>query len=320
MSRSLAERYRRALRWYPRSWRSANEDEVLGTLLDVAEGEARAMPHRGELVSLAVNGIASRIGVVVPSGVRDRVAAVALATGTAYSMIYLFFNAWAPFATQFYVAPSPRSVPLITLVVIICALWILGMIFAFVGKHRGVRVVVGATILAVGVLAIVSHSGGGELSFVPTVKVFVLLAGLGVLGLAGVSRSRKLMGITFVGALAFILAVHLKTGISLVYVPGGTSLWTENGLGRLNLSWLLVLTFMAAIGFAIAGRGAIAAVIVLSTLPWVGIGLELWLAYSPWTTIGTLALAGLVIGVVILLAVALRRSGFEISITRSARK
>ncbi|MET4781917.1 hypothetical protein [Glaciihabitans sp. UYNi722] len=321
MNRSLAERYRRALRWYPRSWRNTNEDEVVGTLLDVADGESRTAPERGELVNLAVNGIAARIGAFIPSGVRDRVAAVALAAGTAYSMVYLFFDAWAPFATQFYVAPSQRSVPLITSAMIICALWILGMVFALVGVYRGARIAIGATILAVGVLTIVSHSGATELYFFgPTVRVFVLLAGLGVLGLAGASRSRKLLTIAFVGALAFFLAVYVKAGVSLVYFPSGRSLWEENALGRLDLSWLLVVTLMVAIGFAIAGRGSIAAVIALSTLPWVGMWLELWLAYSRWTIIGLLVLVALAAGVVVLLTVALRRSGFEISIKRSARK
>lgn len=41
----LEIRYRQALRWYPRSWRAANADAVVGVLLDVADAEGRAAPH-----------------------------------------------------------------------------------------------------------------------------------------------------------------------------------------------------------------------------------------------------------------------------------
>ena len=40
----LETSYRRMLRWYPRQWRSRNEDAVTGVLLDQAEHEARTAP------------------------------------------------------------------------------------------------------------------------------------------------------------------------------------------------------------------------------------------------------------------------------------
>jgi hypothetical protein len=88
MSTILERQYRRTLRWYPSSWRSQHEDAVIGTLLDVAEGENRSRPRLGEQLNLAANGMLTRIGLFLPARVRDGVATVALATGTAFATVY----------------------------------------------------------------------------------------------------------------------------------------------------------------------------------------------------------------------------------------
>ncbi|MFG6475812.1 hypothetical protein ACFXP7_05435 [Microbacterium sp. P06] len=63
MSPSTEDRYRRLLRWYPYGWRRANEDVVLGTMLDVAESEGRIGPSARERGSAVVHGLGVRLGV-----------------------------------------------------------------------------------------------------------------------------------------------------------------------------------------------------------------------------------------------------------------
>lgn len=55
------ERFRRALRWYPASWRRANGDVVVGTMRDAAETEGRDRPSRAETRAARVNGLAHRL-------------------------------------------------------------------------------------------------------------------------------------------------------------------------------------------------------------------------------------------------------------------
>jgi hypothetical protein len=58
----LAEEYRRLMRWYPKRWRTANEDAMLGALLDQADGEGRPAPSRAERIAIARAGLAQRFG------------------------------------------------------------------------------------------------------------------------------------------------------------------------------------------------------------------------------------------------------------------
>ena len=62
----LERRYRAALRWYPASWRRANADALLGTLLDRADHEGRTEPTPAELRNLAVVGLRKRWVTTLP--------------------------------------------------------------------------------------------------------------------------------------------------------------------------------------------------------------------------------------------------------------
>jgi hypothetical protein len=57
----LARRYRALLRAYPRAWRTARAEEMLGTLLDAAE-PGRRRPSARETVSIVVQGSLERLG------------------------------------------------------------------------------------------------------------------------------------------------------------------------------------------------------------------------------------------------------------------
>lgn len=58
----LSAEYRRLMRWYPRQWRLANEEAMLGALLDQAESEGRQEPTAAERSAMTKGGLARRFG------------------------------------------------------------------------------------------------------------------------------------------------------------------------------------------------------------------------------------------------------------------
>ncbi len=58
----LSAEYRRLMRWYPRQWRVANEEAMLGALLDQAESEGRREPTAAERSAITKGGLARRFG------------------------------------------------------------------------------------------------------------------------------------------------------------------------------------------------------------------------------------------------------------------
>jgi hypothetical protein len=58
MSPRGADAFERVLIWYPKWWREANADVLLGSMRDHAEHEGRSRPSRGETFSAFVNGVA----------------------------------------------------------------------------------------------------------------------------------------------------------------------------------------------------------------------------------------------------------------------
>lgn len=54
-------RFRRLLRWYPRSWRDSNGAVLLSTMLDSAEQDGRAKPTAADVAFAVVHGTAARL-------------------------------------------------------------------------------------------------------------------------------------------------------------------------------------------------------------------------------------------------------------------
>ena len=144
MNDGLEREYRRVLRWYPTRWRSANEDAVLGTLLERADDERRTSPARGELADLRKSAMVARFGFlarVYPRAVRDRAAAVVLGVATSIAMAAFVHTLTAQFA---YVTYGSREdswaghAPAISGIAI-CAVWIAALVATLVGAARIAR-------------------------------------------------------------------------------------------------------------------------------------------------------------------------------------
>ena len=94
MNENLELSYRRLLSSYPRSWREANEDVVLGTLLDEAEAEGWSRPRLGQRFSLVSHGMAERLGLKA-TGAIALVVLVISVVGTVLQVAMLEFPSTA---------------------------------------------------------------------------------------------------------------------------------------------------------------------------------------------------------------------------------
>jgi hypothetical protein len=317
MSTILERQYRRTLRWYPSSWRSQHEDAVIGTLLDVAEGENRSRPRLGEQLNLAANGMLTRIGLFLPARVRDGVATVALATGTAFATVYFFFHDWAPWAAADRARLSSWNHdfgPFVNPGVIVCALWALGFVLALSGRHRITRIVLGVAILVglampfINQLPFAGWSGPSstDLGF------FDLLAALSLVGTPS-RRGRLVIGAGV--ALAALLAVYAYRGAFRPRYYLDKFLW-----GTPEYSWTLgptlAVALFVAVCFAMARRGTTGAVIAISTLPWAAAWLVTIVSDGRPEYLVICIWALLILGFVAVGIAAVRRSGFELVIRR----
>ena len=88
-----------ALRAYPRRWRQRHGEELLGVLLDVAQGAGRTRPRVIDLTDVALRGLSMRwciVRDVVPADVRRRAAILAIASAFALSVTFFLFGEWGP--------------------------------------------------------------------------------------------------------------------------------------------------------------------------------------------------------------------------------
>jgi hypothetical protein len=294
---------------------------VIGTLLDVAEGENRSRPRLGEQLNLAVNGLLTRIGIFLPAGVRDGVAAVALATGTAFAVVYFVFLDWSPWtaasraADRAYFLPVAHDFgPFVNPGVVLCALWALGFLVAIFGRYPVTRIIMVVSILAAVAIPVV-----GRLPFAgwvaPSSTNLGFFGLLAALSLIGTPRRRVRLGVGVGIALAVLVAVYAQYGVFHRFYLGDRAFWQQIA-NTTNLGQLLVATFLVAIGFGLAGRRPTAAVIAISTLPWAAAWLVNVAVYDQAgvATIGGAAV--LIAGLVTVSIVVLQRSGFEIVVRR----
>jgi hypothetical protein len=182
----LEQRYRRALRWYPKKWRATNEDAVVGTLLDVAEDDHRAAPARGELADLRAAAVAARLGPTgrLSANVRDRVSALTLGLGAAIGgagLLALLWDArWMPVAAREEINTFG---PFASAGVILYGLWILAFVVALLGLRRLTRVILLTTLPVAA--ALYFFAPALRMNWSPTLTTIGILALLALMSLAG---------------------------------------------------------------------------------------------------------------------------------------
>jgi hypothetical protein len=317
VSAILEQQYRRTLRSYPPSWRVQNEDAIIGTLLDVAEGENRTRARISEQLNLTVNGLLTRVGIFVPVGVREGVATVALATGTAFGIFYFVFFDWSPWTVARRATLMPENQnfgPFVNPGVIVCGLWAVAFIVALAGKHTFTRIIMVLVIVTVVAIPFVN-----QLPFVgwagPSSTNLGFFGLLAALSLTGTPRRRAYLSSGAGIALLILVALYARHGVFQSFYMGDRSFWRQIFYGS-NLLVVLVGAYLVAIGFGLAGKRVTASVISLSTLPWAAA----WLVGVAATDGVGLATVG---GTIVLIAgffasavAIMKRFGFEIIVRR----
>lgn len=295
MSAALEARYRAALRWYPRAWRAENADAIVGTMLDQADADGRAVPSRGELRNLASSGVSQRFERVAPQVVRDRVAAISLAIGTAYALIMFVASEWAPFAdtgplNDWMLSGSdgswrlPSTIgfgPFASILVIEYGMWVLAFVLVMFGLSRSAITVL---LLTVPLLAIVRSLRQDDIAILqPQAFWLIIVALLAVL--AAVGRPARLQRRTVIALAIGAAAV----AVGFLVISSDPSLFA----GRLSVTG----GTPGVLNAPVFGGLLVLGVIVLASRrqrTWAAAAL---VAASPWLGVTTLIFAPLVISI-----------------------
>lgn len=197
--------YRRLLRCYPPRWRHENGDEVVATLLDVADADGRTRPSPGDVANLLLHGFAARFGAslgLVPAVVRHRIAILALASVATLSLC-LFVVAEVvpePYPTTGYPQSSTGLTfgPFVTLGAALYPLPVLAFVAAAAGAGRVARAVLWLTCLAVCAVVLAAAHSDAERPQLYLLMVLFLLAGMAAAGLPPTVHRRGLFAATMV--------------------------------------------------------------------------------------------------------------------------
>lgn len=212
---SLSVEYRKLLRWYPAEWRAANEDAMIGVLLDQADHELRSTPTRAEKTGLFRAGIAQRIG--FPQRGR-RLRLIPLSAAAALSVFYALFIIWAP-NTAYLGSLGPFSNPS----VVTCLLFVMALFAGLFlrGKAASTLALTAVGVeIAIGILSSANHWQG------PGWTAVALFAGLGILS-----------GTSLREGWSFVIGALLVTAIAAATIIVS---WVTAGLGQFTLLSLIV--------------------------------------------------------------------------------
>ena len=300
---------------YPLSWRRQHGPAMLGTLLDVAEQTGRVRPTPGEFVDLAVHAGLARLSTVMPTAVRQGVAAVALATGTGFAVAYLMFAGWAPFLydREFYHSMFSFG-PFMNSGVVLCAAWIVSFGFALLGWRRTAQVALVATLVIAGITLVTNHTVHEWTG--PASRNVGFLALLGALALMGNPVSRPRLAIGAASWLAAFVGLYAANG--MLNAHGDRFFWFRIATPTNILLGLFVGVVLAVCLVALA-RPRSAVVVLWSFVPWLAAA---WLGFAldDASTAVFLLLALSVVGALVIAAgYALRRAGVTVHIVRDSQ-
>lgn len=310
MSADLERSYRRALAWYPRTWREKNADVVVGTLLDVAEADHRIRPRRGELVGLAASGLSARLGVMLEPRARDAISTIALATGVGYPLAYFAFQLWSPWSitrdSNWRYAEAVGYDAFVNPALIFAALWTLALVIALTQRQRWLRLVITVAIVASIVFSIVNYF----LTAAPAwygvkATTMVFLATLGLLVLIGTPvRGRRLV-IAAGAAFVVFAGAYIFIGITLHNSVDEHAFWnTFSGPLALALGGATLLAVM----LGITRRTLLAQVIAISIAPWIVVAVVQFLSHDLWNGIALVGIAVALVSLGAALSAAFQRT------------
>lgn len=265
---ALENRYRRALVWYPSTWRAANADVIVGTMLDAAEVDGRSRPRPGELLNLGVNGLRERARQSLPTSVRDRAAAIALGLGTALAAIEFFGLDWSvPWGGRIPGIGGMlgyRFGPFASAAVFFEVAWLLAFVATLVGLRRVGRVLLAISVLSSALLVpFVDRDWAWGRPPTLALAAFAVLAVIACLGSPG--RSARTVGWT---AISLVLAlgsqlIMWRRQLPYPIVAGTRSFWNDFN-APVATAMLLALLVL----FAILRQRQWVAALVLAVGPW----------------------------------------------------
>lgn len=315
MSMRVSSEFRRWSRWYPSAWRADRSAAMLGAYLDVADAEGREHLTPGEKAALVAGGIGARLELVAPGRVRDGVAAVMISLLGAYGLFTGVGLEWAPwFAAarrssleRLAGAPAlsgqhllfgPFLSPFAIVAALAVAVWVLSM----VGPEWLYRGALAATALVGLALTVVAQFGLLPFVFLSGLPALfaVVVAALALIG--GRPRPWRSFGGAAVWLAGFFLIWWAPTGsfrpLASLFVAHAVParMFFEIVIWPTVMSIGTMLCVLVALGLTVARRRALAAVVLLSSLPWAVAALR----YSPIERVLWLPyLAGLVVAVII---------------------
>jgi len=282
---ALEARYRRALRWYPASWRAANEDVIVGTLLDGAEG--RVAPRAGELANLVVHGMVARVaplGRVLPASVRNAASTLALGFGFGLAVVMLVMQEWAPWATEiptYYPTPSATEPVLMELAGpfsgwggVLYLAWVAAFVLFALGLTIVARWLLVATV-PFSVLIVLAHDGI-DVWFRPTSEGLVILGSLALIVAIGRPFSRRTSWLPFAAVALYAglgVLLPLLRNVEITTRLDPRSMWNFVDVTQSIFAWTIYI-IAGTILIALAARQwKWAGAMVVVSLPLVGVSL-----------------------------------------------
>lgn len=309
MTAAMEQRYRRALRWYPRKWREEQGEVVISTLLDVADGEDRTTTRLPELLNLAAKGIATRIDRVVPATARDRISTVALGSGGVLAVVFLIVHTWSPWAdlSTDIATEYPTFGPFANPGVLLYGIWVVGLVFGLLGWSRALQYAMIAAALVPLMLRLVNYLQG-DLWPGPattTLGFFLLLA---VCVLAGTPAIPGRIAVIAAVTLAASSIVYATNGMPKAYYVNDRQFWSDTAWSY-GLVLMIFVGLMAVICLGIARQREVALLVLGSLIPWVLIAYYGAFRFDAWNTLGVTCLVIVAAGIALAGRLAIRRSG-----------
>jgi len=305
----LEATYRRALRLYPAGWRAANEDVVIGTLLDEAEDTGRVLPRLAEVASLAVHGLSASLGAFGPrfAGTRDRLASLAFGAGLALAVVMFFGTEWIPWQSEELYTPAEMVGPFASATVLVNVLWFAGAVFTIAGRQHLAR---GALLLTVpvSVLAILLVDLVPVLWNRPPATALAFLMVLASVACLGRVARHDMFVVAVVVAIAFAgitALVYTMDGVPLPWRPDRA--WVVAAAG-----WWPALLIFLSIGLNFTRARTWSTPLLGLGIVWAGFSTITGWAQHPDAFVVVVSAGAVALGAIIGLAAHLLGRGYQL--------